>query len=130
MDKMTSGGFWTHFWGVIGYLAATVFTLGVGMVVRGGTLPVEWQKMAVVGLLLMAMILGFLYFTIRSGRETHHDYWKYCKKDREDMGPGEQKCGQFAVIFTITAWLIYADMSIAHPFLAKLANKILPIILN
>jgi Na+/melibiose symporter-like transporter len=131
MDKMTSGGFWTHFWGAIGYIVAAIFTLGIGMVVRGGSLPLEWQKMAILCLLMVAAILGFLYFTIRRGRETHHDYWKYNRRSREDMGPGEQKCGQFSVIFTITAWMIYADMFILpNPFLAKMAIKCLPLFLK
>lgn len=127
MQKMAPRSSWRIALGILGYFFATTFILGVGIVIRCGGLPDEWQMMAVVGLVSLTVILGLLCTTIRRDRPTHYNH--YCirvgedhSENVEDIGPGEQKCGQLTIIFILTAWVIYADTWFC--LLEKLATKI------
>jgi hypothetical protein len=100
-----------------------MMVLGLALIIRCDSLPINWQRVSVIFLLSVAGLLGAIYFVIRRERPTHHQYWSQRGSSRhEDIGHGEQKCGQLAIIFTITAWVIYLDMWLN--WLGLLADKI------
>ncbi len=111
-------------WGWIGIVVAAIFTLVVSLAIRCDNLPEGWQRVTVVALLATAIMSGMQYFAVRRNRPTYHQYWSRERWSNylRDIGPFEQKCGQLAIIFTITAWVIYVDMWLN--WLQTLADKI------
>jgi len=109
---MVPRSWWRFVWGLFGYIMAACFIVGLAIIVRCGGLNMEYQRIAIAGLLSMAVVMGYIYALIRRGRSTHHEFWNGKSKFREDIGPGEQKCLQFMIIFFLTAGVIILDILI------------------
>lgn len=113
------------FMGWVGCILALGFILGASIYVRCSGISVNYQLLCIVLLIVISVILSSVYIQINGRRWTHHAYWYRNAKYQEDVGPLEQKCGQFTVILVITAIIIYADMWLN--WLSKIASKILSI---